>query len=98
VVVRLHPEALAEDAEVVGFYEEQATGLGREFFDEVQRVLGVIEDNPRLGSPFDDPFRRAYCRRFPFAVIYREDQDNEVLWVQAVMHLRRGPGYWKSRG
>ena len=29
VVVRLHPEALAEYAEAVDFYENRATGLGR---------------------------------------------------------------------
>jgi plasmid stabilization system protein ParE len=96
VVVRLHPEALAEYAEAVGFYEMRAPGLGREFFDEVQRVLELIGENPGVGSPFEDPYRRAYCRRFPFGVIYREDGD--VVWVQAVMHLRRRPGYWKDRG
>jgi plasmid stabilization system protein ParE len=96
VVVRLHPEALAEYAEAIAFYEEQAPGLGREFFDEVQRVLRVIEEHPGMGSPFDDPYRRAYCRRFPFGVVYREEGD--VVWVQAVMHLRRRPGYWKGRG
>jgi hypothetical protein len=72
--------------------------LGREFFDEIQRVLRVVEDNPGLGSPFDGPYRRAYCRRFPFGVIYRQDEEQGVLWVQAVMHLRRRPGYWKGRG
>jgi hypothetical protein len=83
VVVELHPEALAEYAEAVAFYE-------------VQRVLRLIGENPALGSPFDGPYRRAYCRRFPFAVIYREDED--MVWVQAVMHLRRRLGYWKGRG
>lgn len=96
MVVQLHPEALAEYGEAVAFYEERAPGLGRELFEEVQRVLGVIAENPALGSPFDGPYRRAYCRRFPFAVIYREDDD--IVWVQAVMHLRRRPGYWKGQG
>ena len=96
MVVQLHPEALAEYAEAISFYEEQAPGLGREFFDEVQRVLGVIGENPGLGSPFDGPYRRAYCHRFPFGVVYR--QDGDTVWVQAVMHLRRRPGYWKGRG
>ena len=57
-----------------------------EFFDEVQRVLRVIEANPGLGSPFD-----------AFSVVYRKDEDEGVSWVQAVMHLRRPPGYWKGR-
>ena len=96
MVVHLHPDAAAEYAEAVEFYEEHAPGLGREFFDEVQRVLELIAETPGLGSPFDDPYRRAYCRRFPFGVVYREDGD--TLWVLAVMHLRRQPGYWKERG
>lgn len=48
MVVQLHPEALAEYAEAVGFYEERATGLGREFFEEVQRVLRLVGESPRL--------------------------------------------------
>ncbi len=97
MVVRFHPEALAEYAEAVGFYEERAPGLGREeFFEEVQRVLRLITENPGLGSPFAAPYRRAYCRRFPFGVVYREEGD--TVWVQAIMHLRRKPGYWKDRG
>lgn len=96
MVVRLHPEALAEYAEAVGFYEERAPGLGQEFFGEVQRVLRLVGEHPQLGSPFSPPYRRAYCRRFPFGVVYREEGD--VVWVQAVMHLRRKPGYWKGRG
>ena len=96
MVVQLHPEALAEFGEAIAFYEERAPGLGRDFFEEVRRVFENVGDNPGLGSPLDGPFRRAYCRRFPFAVIYREDRD--VVWVQAVMHLRRRPGYWKGRG
>jgi plasmid stabilization system protein ParE len=96
MVVRLHPEAIAEYVEAISFYEDRATGLGREFFDEVQRVLKVIRDSPGSGSPFSPPYRRILCRRFPFAVVYRED--GQDVRVQAVMHLRRHPGYWKDRG
>ena len=92
MVVRLHPEALAEYTEAVEFYEDHAPGLGRDFFEEVQRVLRLVEENPGIGSPY----RRAYCRRFPFGLVYRETA--EVVWVLAVMHLRRRPGYWKDRG
>ena len=95
MVVRLHSEALEEYAEAVGFYEEQAPGLGRDFFEEVERVLRMVGERPGIGSPFDPPFRKAYCRRFPFAVVYREEGD--TLWIHAVMHLRRKPGYWKGR-
>ena len=73
MVVRLHPEAVAEYVEAISFYEGRAAGLGREFFDEVQRVLRVVGESPASGSPFSSPYRRILCRRFPFAVVYRED-------------------------
>ncbi len=81
--------------EAVAFYEERASDLGREFFEEVERVLRAMGASPAMGSPLSPPFRRVLCRRFPFAVIYREDAD--LVRVQAVMHLRRQPGYWKDR-
>lgn len=96
MVVRLHPEALAELGEAIAFYEDRAVGLGRDLFDEVERILRNVGENPRLGSPLDGPYRKALCRRFPFAVIYRELDDH--VRVQAIMHERRRPGYWRGRG
>jgi len=96
VVVRLHPEALAELGEAIAFYEERAAGLGQDLFDEVERILRNVGENPGVGSPLDGPYRKALCRRFPFAVIYRELDD--LVWVQTIMHERRRPGYWKDRG
>jgi hypothetical protein len=91
MVVRLHPEAIAEYVEAISLYEDRATGLGREFFDEVQRVLGIVRDSPGSGSSFSPPYRRILCGRSPFAVVYRED--GQGVRVQAVMHLPRQPGY-----
>jgi hypothetical protein len=34
-------------------------------------------------------------RRFPLAFIYRVDA--EALWIVAVAHRRRRPGYWRQR-
>jgi hypothetical protein len=71
VVVRLHPEALAELGEAIAFYEDRAPRLGQDLFDEVQRIPRNVGENPGPESPLDGPYRGAYCRRFPFAVILR---------------------------
>jgi hypothetical protein len=34
-------------------------------------------------------------RRFPYGVIYRVRE--EVIWVVAIAHMRRRPGYWLDR-
>ena len=91
----VHPAALAELTEAAAFYEERATGLGKDFFDEVHRVWGLIRENPEIAAEFEVPYRRYLCRRFPFSVVYRPVP--EGVRVLAVMHQRRRPGYWKRR-
>ena len=46
----LHPAALAEFVEAAGFYQAQATGLGLDFFREVERILRILEDNPEVAT------------------------------------------------
>ena len=39
--------------------------------------------------------RRRLISRFPYAILYSDE--GEILYILAVMHLRRDPNYWKSR-
>jgi toxin ParE1/3/4 len=39
--------------------------------------------------------RRHFTREFPYGIIYVERPDN--IWILALMHLHREPGYWKRR-
>jgi hypothetical protein len=69
VKVIVHPAARGELAKAARFYEDQAAGLGLDFFREVERILRAIEDSPEIAPLFDSPYRRHLCRRFPFAVV-----------------------------
>lgn len=82
-----------EDA--AGWYEEQGTGLGREFLDEVFRSLQRVVEQPQSYSSVHRATRRALIRRFPFGVFYRIEADSIV--VVAVMHGSRDPQRWKQR-
>jgi toxin ParE1/3/4 len=95
VDLHVHPAALDEFIEATAFYEEQASGLGEDFFEEVQRVWHSIRENPDLAPEFEPPYRRYVCRRFPFSIVYRRDPNG--VRVLAVMHQRRRPGYWRTR-
>ena len=75
-------------------YEDQATGLGERFLDEVEGCVELLLDQPNVGRQFGK-FRRFPLRKFPFTLIYVvEDSD---LVVVAVSHHRRRPGYWRGR-
>ena len=91
----IHPEALEELTQAIASYEERAPGLGREFFDEVHRVMVLIRENPLLGVGFEPPFRRILTSRFPFAIVYHRTSGG--VRILAVMHQRRKPGYWRDR-
>ncbi|MBX3301539.1 MAG: hypothetical protein KF693_04925 [Nitrospira sp.] len=41
-------------------------------------------------------FRRYLLQRFPYGLIYAVE--GQTIFVATVMHLKRKPGYWISRG
>ena len=90
-----HPEADAEYAEAARFYAEIQPELGGRFYDEVEAVIAAICAHPRQFHEFDPPARRYLAQRFPYAIVYLEEPDR--IWIVAVMHLHRQPGYWHER-
>lgn len=93
--VVFHPAAEREFIEAARFYEECAPGLGADFIRQIERTLVQIAANPDSGSVSAKTIRRRLVRRFPFAVLYQSRP--KAIFVLAIAHLRRRPGYWKSR-
>lgn len=93
--VVFHPLAERELIESARFYEARSGGLGGDFIRQVERTLAQIVLHPEAGTFFSGTIRRRLVQRFPFAVLYQPAP--EELWVIAVMHLHRRPGYWKDR-
>jgi hypothetical protein len=98
--VRFDPQAVDELRAARDWYDEANPGLGGDFVDEVWRVIERIVKWPALApcllvSGSSHEVRRAPLRQFPFGVIYLVLDD--VLWVVAIAHGRRRPGYWRER-
>src|SRR6185295_7813867 len=77
------------------FYEAASTGLGNDFLDDVQRVVDILREHPRLGNGVDDNLRRMLLHRFPFSLIYSIEPDG--ILIVAVAHHGRRPGYRRDR-
>jgi len=90
-----HPEAEQELYEAASRYESEVSDLGFHFADEVERVIRLLLAHPELGSRLDDELRHFVLRRFPFSVVYAVVSD--VLYVVAIAHGSREPGYWRPR-
>ncbi|MCF6186902.1 MAG: type II toxin-antitoxin system RelE/ParE family toxin [Desulfobulbaceae bacterium] len=93
--LRFHPEIASEVKESYSWYQKQADGLGDDFLDELEVAYQAIGELPATWPLFQNGFRRFLLSRFPFSVIYREH--NGSIYVVAVMHNSRKPGYWRSR-
>lgn len=94
--VRFHPEAEAELLAAITYYEGQQAGLGVDLRQEVEAAVGLVRKNPQLFAARPaDGLRKCPVRRFPYAVYYL-DLDAEI-WIAAVAHRKRKPGYWRER-
>ena len=90
-----HPLAGSELIESSLFYERRRRFLGEEFIIAVEDTIRKISANPQHGR-MEKPDSRSYkVERFPFRVVYREQADR--IWIVAVAHLSRRPGYWRRR-
>ena len=88
-------EAEVELWEAMGYYEERSPGLGLDFEAEVEASVDAIRDFPERWPVRPDGTRRYLTPRFPYVVVYLYLQDH--IWVIAIAHCKRRPGYWANR-
>ena len=95
VKLKYDPEARAEVIVGAEYYEACREGLGRRFTGAVETAVRSLRANPRLYRFIRRPYRRCPVAGFPYGVIYRVDGDE--IYVAAVAHGSRKPGYWLER-
>ena len=94
--VDFHPAAKAELDAAVAYYEGRRPGLGLDLRDEVAAAIGRVQANPHLfPAAAAGKARECPVRRFPYSIFYHESADR--IWIAAVAHQKRKPGYWVRR-
>jgi hypothetical protein len=93
--VAFHPGAAQEAHDAAARYESLRVGLGDDFRAELAAALTRIQQNPQLYAAESGPIRVCPLHRFPYSVYYEELQSQ--IWVAAVGHNSRRPGYWAGR-
>ena len=90
-----HPEAAEEYREASDRYRAVSARTIARFEAEVERVLDLAETFPEMYPLYDDDHRFAVLRRFPYCVIYQVRSGQ--IYVVALAHTSRPPGYWQGR-
>jgi len=92
---RFHDAADAELTEAVGYYDGKASGLGDRFLEDVKAATRLIERYPEIAPVVDLGVRARVLSKFPYSLIYVVEP--EALFILAVAHLSKRPGYWADR-
>jgi toxin ParE1/3/4 len=93
--LRVLDGAKADIRQSARWYEEQATGAGAALVLAVDEAIGKVMHAPERWPMLTPNYRRYVLRAYPYSVIYRVRED--VIFVVAVAHHSREPGYWRSR-
>jgi plasmid stabilization system protein ParE len=90
-----HPEAEAEYLHAFEWYEVRSPRAALRFESQVDDVLARIVGTPESFPRYDDTHRFAIVRRFPFSIVFQNLSDH--VYVVAVAHSSRSPGYWQDQ-
>lgn len=93
--IAFHPDVADEIKASYEWYQKQADGLGNDFIVELESACEAIAELPDTWPKFSTNYRRFLLGKFPFSVIYRTNKHS--IFVVAVMHNSKKPGYWKNR-
>lgn len=95
MTIRWQAEAVDEVDAAAGFYQEKQPGLDQRFLEILEDALRRIQRRPQMYQTIWNEIRKCKLPRFPYGIIFR--MKSEHIENTAVMHLRRQPGYWRTR-
>jgi plasmid stabilization system protein ParE len=93
--VEFHPEAQAEYLAALSWYRERSPMAALRFEAEFTRSVEKIQKSPERWASYGGDSRRFLLHQFPFGIVYHSS--SRRIFILAVAHGHRQPGYWKSR-
>jgi plasmid stabilization system protein ParE len=92
--VEIDPRAEEEARTAFLWYLERSERAAVAFERELARAIERIGEAPTTYPIVEDELRRYPLDRFPYALLYAIQPD--YVWVVAIAHQRRTPGYWRK--
>lgn len=90
-----HPQVKLEVHDSLLWYNEKSEGLGDSFLLELEQANHILQEAPTVWPKAKGKIYKYNLKRFPFIIYYKVTQN--TVFVYAVAHASRRPGYWLSR-
>ncbi|MBR9803576.1 type II toxin-antitoxin system RelE/ParE family toxin [bacterium] len=93
--IEFHPDASRELEAACAWHDEHNPGAASNFIASIDEVVDLIAHDPGRFTALDDRHRSCSLACFPFQIVYQHY--DQSLFILAVAHAKRPPGYWKQR-
>lgn len=93
--LRIHEAARREANLATVWYAERSISAARRFRDDLLTAFSSAAESPLRYPAYLHGTRRVVLRRFPYFIVFFDWQDE--VYIVAVAHAKRRPGYWKKR-
>lgn len=78
------------------WYDQQRTGLGRDFLLQVDAAIDLLLQNPKIHAVVGlREVRAMRLKRFPYVIYYRCDATR--IEIIGCLHFSRHPSAWRGR-
>ena len=79
------------------WYNQQQPGLGKRFNQDMTATLRKIANNPAAFAVRYKVIRLAHFNTFPYAAHFYIDEQNDNVYITAILHVSRHPDVPKDR-
>lgn len=95
--ITILPIADLDIRENIKWYNEQKTGLGKQFYSKVKSRVSYIQKYPFSYQVKYRNTRSALIENFPFLIHYRIEEAKKTIVVLGVTRSSRDPLIWQNR-
>ena len=97
--VVVQPQARDDITGAAAWYDDQSSGLGDQFIEEVLTALRALKVNPFIHTlrQRTKNIRWWFLRRFPYRIVYEANEKEHLVIVYAVVHSARHESVWQRR-
>lgn len=92
--VEIDDEAKAEARHAFNWYAASNPTVGSAFEEELSNGIEILREEGPSFPVYEGETRRYLLPTFPYGILFEVIDD--VIFVIAVAHLKREPGYWKG--
>lgn len=93
--IRFDEAARLELADAASWYAADSVRNAERFLAAYESLAAAIVAMPERFPKVAREARGARFKRYPYTIIFVHDQ--EGIWIGAIAHVKRRPGYWLNR-